>query len=100
MSTFAVFQKFGQGVNGAALTVKQTIANYIDTPIDEISDEASFHDDFRLDSLALMEMVMAFEERFGVELDEQSTDALETVADAIAAVASKVLQVGAPHQAT
>jgi acyl carrier protein len=83
-----------------ARQVTETIANYLDISVDDVSDEASFHDDFQLDSLALMELVIAFEEKFGVEFDDQSTDALETVADAITAVTSKVLQAGAPHQGT
>lgn len=46
---------------------------------DEISDDAKFIDDLGLDSLDLVELVMAFEEEFGKEIPDEDAEKLTTV---------------------
>ncbi|NTF98236.1 acyl carrier protein [Rhizobium rhizogenes] len=75
-------------MSDVAERVKKTIAGYLDIPTDDVSDRASFSDDLGLDSLAMMELVIAFEEEFSVEFDDRSVEATKTVADAIAAVSA------------
>lgn len=48
--------------------------------------EASMVDDLGLDSLDLVEIVMAAEEIFGVEIEDQVLEAIDTVQDAVSAV--------------
>lgn len=73
-------------MSDVAERVKKTVAKYLDISLDDVVDQASFSDDFELDSLALMELVLALEEEFRVEFNDRSIEATKTVADAIAAV--------------
>jgi acyl carrier protein len=47
------------------------------------SEEASFIDDLGADSLDIVELVMAFEEEFGVEIPDDAAEKISTVQDAI-----------------
>lgn len=64
--------------------VKRTIAIHFDLDASSISDKASLVDDLGADSLGIMELVLALEEQFGVEIDDDEKDNLVTVGDAIA----------------
>jgi len=48
-----------------------------------VTDDASFVDDLGADSLDTVELVMAFEEKFGVEIPEDAAEKISTVRDAI-----------------
>jgi acyl carrier protein len=56
----------------------------------KITLEASFGDDLDADSLDLVELVMALEEEFGIELPESDLEGVDTVGKAFALVTSKV----------
>ena len=56
----------------------------------KITLEASFGDDLDADSLDLVELVMALEEEFGIEVPESDLEGIRTVAQAFALVTSKV----------
>lgn len=47
----------------------------------EITEETSFKDDLGVDSLDLLELVMAFEEEYGMELDPEELEGIQTVGD-------------------
>ena len=47
----------------------------------EITEETSFKDDLQADSLDLFELVMAFEEEYGIEIPSEDLEKLATVAD-------------------
>lgn len=47
----------------------------------EITEDTSFKDDLQADSLDLFELVMAFEEEYGVEIPTEDLEKLETVGD-------------------
>ena len=49
----------------------------------EITEETSFKDDLGADSLDLFELVMAFEEEFGIEMPQDDLENIETVGDVI-----------------
>jgi acyl carrier protein len=57
---------------------------------DKITPEASFGDDLDADSLDLVELVMALEEEFGIEVPEEDLDGIGTVGQAYDLVVSKL----------
>ena len=57
---------------------------------DKVTLEASFGDDLDADSLDLVELVMALEEEFGIEVPESDLEGVDTVGKAFALVTSKV----------
>lgn len=63
--------------------VKNVISGQLDVKPDEISTDKSFIKDFGLDSLDIVELVMAFEEEFGIEIPEKVAEKIFTVADVI-----------------
>jgi acyl carrier protein len=66
----------------AARTI-QIIADYLGVDPADIAVEASFADDLEMDSLAKMELVIAFEEAFSIEVSDDMLDQILTVGDAI-----------------
>ena len=63
--------------------VKAIIMKHLDVPEDEITPEASFVDDLGADSLDIVEISMAMEEDFELEIPEEEVDNIKTVQDAI-----------------
>jgi len=63
--------------------VKQIIVEQLDVNEDEVNPEASFIDDLGADSLDIVELVMAMEETFDVEIPDEEADNIRTVQDAI-----------------
>ncbi len=57
---------------------------------DQVTTDAKFGDDLDADSLDLVELVMALEEEFGVEVPEDELEGIETVGQAYDLVASKL----------
>jgi acyl carrier protein len=53
-------------------------------PVDDIQLEKSFTDDLDVDSLSMVEVVVAAEERFGVQIPDDDVKQLKTVGDAVA----------------
>lgn len=66
-----------------ASEVKKIIKEQLDVEEDEISMEASFIDDLGADSLGLVELVLAFEEAFEIDIPDEDTEQIKTVQDAI-----------------
>jgi acyl carrier protein len=54
-----------------------------DVQPDDVSDEKSFQDDLDVDSLSMVEVVVAAEERFGVKIPDDDVQNLRTVGDAV-----------------
>jgi len=57
---------------------------------DQVTKDAKFGDDLDADSLDLVELVMALEEEFGVEVPEEELEGIETVGQAYELVANKL----------
>ena len=57
---------------------------------DQVTPEAQFGDDLDADSLDLVELVMALEEEFGIEVPEEELEGIETVGQAYDLVAGKL----------
>jgi acyl carrier protein len=70
--------------------IKKIIVDQLGVEADEVKNEASFMDDLGADSLDTVEMVMAFEDEFGVEIPDEDAEKIKTVQDAISYVESKV----------
>ena len=62
--------------------VKEIIAKQLGVDLSEVTDDASFIDDLGADSLDTVELVMAFEEQFGVEIPDEDAEKILKVSDA------------------
>jgi acyl carrier protein len=63
--------------------VKAIIAEQLGVSEDEVTPEASFVDDLGADSLDTVELVMALEEEFGIEIPDEDAEKIATVNDAL-----------------
>ena len=63
--------------------VKKIVVNYLNVEEEKVTEKASFIDDLGADSLDTVELVMAFEEEFGVEIPDDAAEKIQTVGDAI-----------------
>ncbi len=63
--------------------VKEIIINELGVDAEKVTAEASFVEDLGADSLDTVELVMAFEEEFGMEIPDEEAEKLRTVGDAI-----------------
>ena len=63
--------------------VKSIVVDHLGVEAGEVKPEASFIDDLGADSLDIVELVMAFEEEFGVEIPDDAAEKITTVSDAI-----------------
>jgi acyl carrier protein len=63
--------------------IKSIIAEQLGVKIEEVTPEASFIDDLGADSLDTVELIMALEEEFGVEIPDEDAEKMQTVGDAI-----------------
>jgi acyl carrier protein len=64
--------------------VKKIVVEHLGVDASKVTDNASFIDDLGADSLDTVELVMAFEEEFGIEIPDDAAEKIQTVADAIA----------------
>jgi len=69
--------------------VKQIIVEQLGVDESEVTPTASFVDDLGADSLDTVELVMAFEEGFGIEIPDEDAEKIATVKDAITYIESK-----------
>ena len=73
-----------QKMSDIADKVKKIVVEHLGVEESKVTPEASFIDDLGADSLDTVELVMAFEEAFGVEIPEDAAEKIMTVKDAIA----------------
>ena len=69
--------------------VKSIIAEQLGVKAEEVTDTASFVDDLGADSLDTVELVMALEEEFGIEIPDEDAEKITSVGEAIRYVESK-----------
>lgn len=72
--------------------VRSIIAEQLGVKPEEVTPQASFIDDLGADSLDTVELVMALEEEFGVEIPDEEAEKLVTVGDAIKYIEEKAGQ--------
>lgn len=70
--------------------VKEIIVDQLGVAEDEVKNEASFIDDLGADSLDTVELVMAFEEKFEVEIPDEDAEKMKTVGDAVKYLTEKL----------
>lgn len=63
--------------------VKEIISQQLDVDVAEVKEAASFIDDLGADSLAIVELVLAFEEQFEIDIPDEDTEKIRTVGDAV-----------------
>lgn len=63
--------------------IKNIVATQLKVSLDEIKDESSFEEDLGADSLDRVELVMAFEEEFNIDIVDEDAEEITTVAGAL-----------------
>ncbi len=69
--------------------VVEIVCEQLNTKKEDVKRETSFINDLGADSLDTVELVMEFEERFGIEIPDQDAEKIRTVGDAIDYISSK-----------
>ena len=72
--------------------VKNIIVEQLGVQAEDVKHEASFVDDLGADSLDTVELVMAFEEAFGIEIPDEDAEKIQTVGDAVKYIEEKTSQ--------
>lgn len=70
--------------------VKEIIADQLGVEIDKLVPEAKFVEDLGADSLDVVELIMAFEEEFGIEIPDEDAEKIKTVGDVLNYLKEKV----------
>jgi acyl carrier protein len=63
--------------------VKKIVVEHLGVEAAQVKEDAKFIDDLGADSLDTVELVMAFEEEFGIEIPDDAAEKIQTVGDAI-----------------
>ncbi|HEX2685133.1 MAG TPA: acyl carrier protein [Kofleriaceae bacterium] len=63
--------------------VRDIICKQLEVSPEQLRPEASFIDDLKADSLAVVELVLALEQAFNIEIPEEDTEQIKTVQDAV-----------------
>jgi acyl carrier protein len=70
--------------------VKTVVVDQLNVEDEEVVEDASFVDDLGADSLGIVELVMAFEEEFGVSIPDEEAESIKTVGDAVSYIQANV----------
>ncbi|SHM09302.1 acyl carrier protein [Caldanaerovirga acetigignens] len=70
--------------------IKKIIADQLGIDEDEVVPEASFIDDLGADSLDIVELIMAFEEEFDLEIPDEDAEKIKTVQDAVDYIKNRI----------
>ena len=63
--------------------IKKIVADHLGIEEEKVTEEASFIDDLGADSLDTVELVMAFEEEFEIEIPDDAAEKIQTIQDSI-----------------
>ena len=74
---------------GVEEKVKKIIEEKLSVNADQITNDAKFAEDLKADSLDTVELVMALEDEFGLDIPDEEADKIKTVQDAIDYIGSK-----------
>lgn len=66
--------------------IRDIIVKHLNVPAEKITDQSNFIADLGADSLDQVELVMAFEEAFGIEIPDEAAESIQTYGDAVAMV--------------
>ncbi len=70
--------------------VKKIIIDQLGISPDEVTLDAKFVDDLGADSLDIVELIMAFEEEFEIEIPDEDAEKIETVGDAVKYIEERI----------
>ena len=70
-------------MSDTAERVKKIVVEHLNVDVEKVTDNASFIEDLGADSLDTVELVMAFEEEFGIEIPDDAAESIVTVGDAV-----------------
>jgi len=70
-------------MSDVAERVKKIVVEHLNVDTDKVTEGASFIEDLGADSLDTVELVMAFEEEFGIEIPDDAAESIVTVGDAV-----------------
>lgn len=70
--------------------VKRIIIDQLGVNEDQVTSEASFVDDLGADSLDTVELVMAFEEEFGIEIPDEDAEKILTISNAVSYIEERI----------
>ena len=70
--------------------VRKIVIDHLDADPDKVTEKASFIDDLGADSLDNVELVMAFEEEFDIEIPDDAAEHIQTVGDAVKFIDEKL----------
>ena len=91
MSSYILYSVVGNGsrkMKGFLMSdisdrVKKIVVEHLNVEEEKITDGSSFIDDLGADSLDTVELVMAFEEEFGIEIPDDAAESIQTFGDAV-----------------
>lgn len=63
--------------------IKKIVIEHLSVDADKVTENASFIDDLGADSLDTVELVMAFEEEFGIEIPDEAAETIQSFGDAV-----------------
>ena len=80
----------GNNMSDVIERVKKIVVERLEVDAEKVNEKASFIDDLGADSLDLVELVMAFEEEFGIEIPDDVQEQIGTVGDAVRFIKERV----------
>lgn len=69
--------------------VKEIVSQQLDVDKANVKEESQFIDDLGADSLAIVELVLAFEEQFEIDIPDEDTEKIRTVGDAVSYIQAR-----------
>lgn len=69
--------------------IKEVVVEQLSVSADEVKEDSKFVEDLGADSLDVVELVMALEEKFDIEIPDDEAEKIQTVADVVAYVENK-----------
>jgi acyl carrier protein len=81
--------QMAQSRDDVVATMREVLASELDVEADKVNADARFKEDLDADSLDLVEVVLALEEKFGIEIPDEEIASVKTVGEAADLVIAK-----------